>query len=186
MLKNHLQAVIDKYKVTNYLLSEGITPINTTILIFEELGFINTEFKRDFVVAVGGEVVVFIEGIDRVRSALKYLPANGVVVEAVVPPFVHEYRWPGQEKPKADLVNSPKHYTTGKIEVAEFIEDQQLDWHLGTVIKYVCRAGRKDPTKEIEDLEKAEWYLRRKLELMRAAKEGRAPCRPNDMVMVKK
>ncbi len=58
-----------------------------------------------------------------------------------------------------DTINHPPHYTSGKIEVIDFIEDQHLGYHLGNVIKYVCRAGKKDPEKEIEDLKKAEWYL---------------------------
>ena len=42
---------------------------------------------------------------------------------------------------KEDMVNHPPHYTQGKIEVIEFIEDQQFPYHLGNVIKYVSRAG---------------------------------------------
>ena len=59
----------------------------------------------------------------------------------------------------SDTINHPPHYTSGKIEVIDFIEDQKLNYHLGNVIKYICRAGKKDPEKEIEDLKKAEWYL---------------------------
>lgn len=62
-----------------------------------------------------------------------------------------------------DNVNKPKHYTDGKIEVIDFIEDKKLGFHLGNAIKYISRAGKKDPTKEIEDLEKAQWYLNRKI-----------------------
>ncbi len=58
-------------------------------------------------------------------------------------------------------VEHPSYYNTGKIEVIDFIEDQNLNFHLGNVIKYVCRAGKKDPNKEIEDLEKAAFYLER-------------------------
>lgn len=78
-------------------------------------------------------------------------------------------------------VNHPTHYNQGKFEVIEVIEDQSLGFHLGNVVKYVCRAGKKDPGKEIEDLEKAAWYLRRKIETLKAEKEGRAAIRPNDM-----
>ena len=42
-----------------------------------------------------------------------------------------------------DAVNHPSHYTRGKIEVIDFIEDQQLPYHLGNVIKYIARAGYK-------------------------------------------
>lgn len=64
----------------------------------------------------------------------------------------------------SDNVNHPSHYTSGKIEVIDFIEDQRLPYHLGNVVKYVARAGRKDPTKTVEDLKKAEWYLHRYIE----------------------
>lgn len=80
-----------------------------------------------------------------------------------------------------DNVASPKHYNSGKIEVIETIEDQKLGFHLGNSVKYILRAGKKDPAKTIEDLEKARWYLAREIELIKAAAEGREPCRPNDM-----
>ena len=62
-----------------------------------------------------------------------------------------------------DPVNRPAHYTDGKIEVIEFIEDKSLGFSLGNVVKYVARAGKKDPTKEVEDLKKAKWYLERRI-----------------------
>lgn len=58
-----------------------------------------------------------------------------------------------------DAVNHPSHYTRGKIEVIDFIEDQQLPYHLGNVIKYIARAGYKGD--KLEDLKKARWYLDR-------------------------
>ena len=58
-----------------------------------------------------------------------------------------------------DAVNHPSHYTRGKIEVIDFIEDQQLPYHLGNVIKYIARAGHKGD--KLEDLQKARWYLDR-------------------------
>ena len=60
-----------------------------------------------------------------------------------------------------DPVNHPSHYTTGKIEVIDFIEDQKLDFHLANAVKYIARAGKKDPGKTKEDLEKAVWYINR-------------------------
>ena len=67
-------------------------------------------------------------------------------------------------------VDHPEYYNTGKIEVIDFIEDKQLGFHLGNVVKYVARAGRKDPSKTIEDLEKARWYLDREIEYLKAHK----------------
>lgn len=58
-----------------------------------------------------------------------------------------------------DAVNHPSHYTHGNIEVIDFIEDQQLPYHLGNVVKYVARAGYKGD--KVEDLKKAQWYLNR-------------------------
>ncbi len=75
-----------------------------------------------------------------------------------------------------DNVNHPSHYNSGKIEVIEVIEDQSLGFHLGNAVKYILRAGKKNPEKEIEDLEKAIWYLRRKIEIMHTNAR-----RPNEM-----
>jgi hypothetical protein len=73
---------------------------------------------------------------------------------------------------KEDQVNHPKHYTDGKIEVIDFIEDKNLGFHLGNTVKYIARAGKKDPAKEIEDLRKAQWYLTRKIQqLMKIAND---------------
>lgn len=79
----------------------------------------------------------------------------------------------------SDNVNHPKHYNTGKIEVLEFLEDQKLDPHEWNAVKYICRAKHKG--KQLEDLEKAVWYLRRKIEIVNAELEKRDPIRPNDM-----
>jgi hypothetical protein len=62
-------------------------------------------------------------------------------------------------KEKTDLVNHPAHYTQGKIETIDFIEDKQLDYHLGNVVKYITRAKHKGT--ELQDLKKAQWYLNR-------------------------
>ena len=62
-----------------------------------------------------------------------------------------------------DFINlkSPSHYTRGKIEVWDFIRDQELNYHLGNAIKYICRAGFKGSKRE--DLEKAIHYLENEL-----------------------
>lgn len=81
----------------------------------------------------------------------------------------------------SENVNHPKHYNQGRIEVIEFIEDKQLGFHRGNAVKYIARAGLKDPAKEIEDLRKAIWYLSREIELIASRVDGRNPARPNDM-----
>ena len=62
-----------------------------------------------------------------------------------------------------EKVDHPSHYNAGRIEVIDFIEDQNLNFNLGNAVKYISRAGKKDPKKFREDLEKAIWYLNREL-----------------------
>lgn len=66
-------------------------------------------------------------------------------------------------KDSRKYVENPSHYNSGKIEIIDFIEDQKLGFCLGNVIKYISRAGKKDSSKIIEDLEKAKWYLEREI-----------------------
>ena len=55
----------------------------------------------------------------------------------------------------------PKHYTQFKITPVDAIEEWNLNFSLGNVIKYVGRAGRKGD--KLEDLKKAQWYLNREI-----------------------
>lgn len=72
------------------------------------------------------------------------------------------------ENVKADVVNHPAHYTSGKIEVIRIMEDQLTDeeyrgYIKGQVIKYVTRERHKNG---LEDLKKAAWYLNRLIQKM--------------------
>lgn len=63
-------------------------------------------------------------------------------------------------------VNHPEHYGGDNVyEVIKVIEAWGLDkcFYLGNVVKYIARAGKKDKSKEIEDLKKAAFYLDRKI-----------------------
>ena len=71
----------------------------------------------------------------------------------------------------SDTVNHPSYYTDGKIEVIEYIEDKKLGYCLGNAIKYISRAGKKDPAKEIEDLRKADWYIQRRIQELETRKD---------------
>ena len=69
----------------------------------------------------------------------------------------------------SDTINRPAHYAEGrKYEPIAVIEDWNLGFCLGNAIKYISRAGRKDPAKEIEDLEKAAFYLARRIATLKA------------------
>jgi hypothetical protein len=64
---------------------------------------------------------------------------------------------------KTDPVNHPRHYTFGRYEVIDVLEDwfpsDPLLWQVG---KYIARARHKGNT--LEDLKKAAWYLNRRIE----------------------
>ena len=57
-------------------------------------------------------------------------------------------------------------YNTGKIEVIDFIEDQQLNFHLGNAVKHICRAGKKNSDSTCTDLYKAMWYIQRHITIL--------------------
>lgn len=58
-----------------------------------------------------------------------------------------------------DPVNHPSHY-----------EDKNLNFHRGNAVKYIARAGKKDKSREIEDLQKAAWYIDREIKRLEAKK----------------
>lgn len=66
----------------------------------------------------------------------------------------------------SDAVNHPEHYTDGGIETIDFIEAKKMPYHLGNATKYISRAGKKNPEKTIEDLQKAVWYINRYISLL--------------------
>jgi len=63
-----------------------------------------------------------------------------------------------------EAVDHPGHYRSDSIEAIDVIESWQMNFNLGNVIKYVCRAGLKS-NDSIEDLRKAAWYLNREISL---------------------
>lgn len=66
---------------------------------------------------------------------------------------------------KKELVNHPNHYggKDNPYEAIKVIEAWKLGFCLGNTVKYISRAGKKNPDKEIEDLKKAMFYLDRKI-----------------------
>ena len=58
--------------------------------------------------------------------------------------------------------SGPEYYRRGTIQVWDFIRDQELNFHLGNAIKYICRADHKYD--DIEDLSKAIHYLSNEIE----------------------
>ena len=60
-----------------------------------------------------------------------------------------------------DMINHPPHYKRGGMEVIDVIEAFRLNFRLGNVVKYILRSDAKGNL--LEDLKKAEWYLRREI-----------------------
>ena len=71
----------------------------------------------------------------------------------------------------SDLVNKPPHYTVGGIDFLDYAEAKGLtdNAYLFNVVKYVSRAGRKLGVDPVQDLEKAEFYLKREIERRKSA-----------------
>ena len=74
-----------------------------------------------------------------------------------------------ERKEQADMVNSPSHYTQGRVEVIDVIEDSiaaapsvVTGMLQGQVLKYILRLWHKDNAKQ--DAEKSLWYLKRLIE----------------------
>lgn len=77
-----------------------------------------------------------------------------------------------------DPVNHPAHYTDGfggheVIDIAE-----HLNFCRGSAIKYLARAGHKNGAAEIEDLRKAEWYIRREIKRIEALRRSEIKGEP--------
>lgn len=74
-------------------------------------------------------------------------------------PYDSEAMSASWKPPVADVVNRPPHYTFSEYEPIKVIRAWGLNFALGNVVKYLVRAGRKDPVTLIVDLKKARVYL---------------------------
>ncbi len=73
-----------------------------------------------------------------------------------------------EEPSEPERVNHPAYYHADTIEAINVIEAWGLNFNRGNCVKYLSRAGLKDPARELEDLEKALWYLTREIERLRS------------------
>jgi hypothetical protein len=66
--------------------------------------------------------------------------------------------------PGGDNVDHPSHYADGWSNGAEVIDiTEHLNFNRGNAVKYIARAGKKNPDTELEDLRKAQWYINREI-----------------------
>jgi hypothetical protein len=61
-----------------------------------------------------------------------------------------------------DDKSNPQHYKNNVTPI-DIIEMYDLNFSLGNVIKYVLRAGKKEGESDLDDLNKALWYLQREI-----------------------
>ncbi len=74
----------------------------------------------------------------------------------------------GNDGSHYDAVHHPRHYTTHPSGVECIQITRHMNFCLGNAVKYIWRAGLKGD--DVEDLEKAKWYITQELKLR---KEGR-------------
>lgn len=72
---------------------------------------------------------------------------------------------PVKVKSESNMVDHPKHYggKDNPYETIKVINAWGLGFELGSAVKYISRAGKKDPQKEIEDLQKAAFYINHRI-----------------------
>ena len=70
-------------------------------------------------------------------------------------------------KEKEKNAIKPSHYKAGEFDVIAFCQLHNINFDLGNVIKYVTRAGKKENNSELQDLNKAMEYLKRRIEFIK-------------------
>lgn len=85
------------------------------------------------------------EGDDRILNPVRWCPIDAK-----------------GEQTMSDQVNHPKHYTSHPSGVECITVTEHMGFNIGNAIKYLWRADEKGNA--IEDLRKAEWYVRREIE----------------------
>lgn len=71
------------------------------------------------------------------------------------------------DKPENDVVNHPQHYTSHPSGVECISVTEHFNFNIGNAMKYLWRAGLKG--RQVEDLEKARWYVERELSRLKKA-----------------
>lgn len=73
-----------------------------------------------------------------------------------------------------DNVQNPKHYTSHPSGVECITVTEHMNFLLGNAIKYIWRADLKGS--DIQDLEKAVWYIKREIERRHIVRHERQRC----------
>jgi Protein of unknwon function (DUF3310) len=77
-----------------------------------------------------------------------------------------------------DAVNHPKHYNSHPSGVECITVVEHMTFNAGNAVKYLWRAGLKDATPAILDLEKARWYIDREIQRVKQQQPDSQPASP--------
>jgi hypothetical protein len=110
-----------------------------------------------------------VKAVKEMKQALDVIESKPTYKFGDVIPAREGAPWVDDSKFYNDLVNHPAHYKTGGVETLDFIEAKDLNYRLGNVVKYVSRAGKKDGSDPVQDLEKAAFYLKREIDARKNA-----------------
>lgn len=97
------------------------------------------------------------EDIEDIRIKTEPIPSTNITPA--------DFSFLGDDEPEEDVVNHPKHYKLASgVEAIDLMEmtstAPEFVGHLrNTALKYIIRAGYKDPSKYVQDLDKAKWYI---------------------------
>lgn len=69
-----------------------------------------------------------------------------------------------------DAVNHPKHYISDPSGIECIQITRHRNFNIGNAIKYLWRAGLKDGNSDIQDLQKAVWYIQDEIERLEKLK----------------
>lgn len=98
------------------------------------------------------------------------------VLRIKIPPPEQEHLVEFIIKPEGkEKVNHPEHYREGGMEVIDVInafKHVRNSFALGNAVKYILRAGKKDESTYVEDLEKAVWYLQSEINYKKDETKG--------------
>jgi hypothetical protein len=157
--------------MSNFEVGDRVVVVSEdTVYRFERgtVSSINTSLDFPFRVdRDGGSATSFMASeleLEGVYDALSAKPAEEVfssdpeVDSRLVEEFVKSF--------EGDGVNHPSHYADGWSNGAEVIDiTEHLNFNRGNAVKYLSRAGKKGGSeKELEDLQKALWYITREVQ----------------------
>lgn len=127
-----------------------------------------TTIKWDNPGMMGWQIQPYTKNLQLVDAAKE--AEHALLGLASVTPITTEYEADSHFDPvpfNGAVVAHPAHYTAGReFEPKDVIRDWSLNFNLGSAVKYISRAGRKDD--ELQDLRKARQFLDFEIEALEA------------------